>query len=206
MRDELSRYWRPYLATVVTAVLLVMGLVAASSERPEKPIVTAATASVPAPAPVATVEVPAVPPDSAWDIADQKAVERLVKRRKRATSGQEPAEEQKSAEVTSRREMTSGQENALRAGQNYIDLMSFSKAGLIQQLSSSAGDGYSKADATLAANNVEVNWNKEAVEAAQGYLDTMPFSKDDLVQQLSSAAGDEYTRAQADYAVNKVYE
>ncbi len=200
MRDELSRYWRPYLATVVTAVLLVMGLVVASSERPDKRIVTAATAPVPAPPPVAAVDVRGASPESAYDVADQKAVERLANGRKRATGGQEPAEEQKSAE------MTSGQENALRAGQNYIDSMSFSKAGLIQQLSSSAGDGYSKADATFAANNVEANWNKEAVEAAQGYLDTMPFSKDDLVQQLSSAAGDEYTRAQADYALNKVYE
>ncbi|MGH3346368.1 MAG: Ltp family lipoprotein, partial [Nocardioides sp.] len=33
-------------------------------------------------------------------------------------------------------EMTSGQENALQAGQNYIDMMGFSREGLIRQLSS----------------------------------------------------------------------
>ncbi|MCW2833557.1 MAG: hypothetical protein JWN68_1510 [Nocardioides sp.] len=101
--------------------------------------------------------------------------------------------------------MASGQENALQAGQNYIDIMPFSKAGLIQQLSSSAGDGYSKADATFAANNVDVDWNAEAVEAAELYQDTMPMSKDGLVQQLSSPAGDEFTKEQAVQAVNKVY-
>ena len=101
--------------------------------------------------------------------------------------------------------MTSGQENALQSAQNYIDTMGFSKAGLIQQLSSSAGEGYSKADATFAANHVDADWNEEAVEAAQNYLDTMPMSKDALIQQLSSAAGDKFTRGQAQYAVSKVY-
>lgn len=102
-------------------------------------------------------------------------------------------------------EMTSGQENALAAAENYIDIMPFSKAGLIRQLSSSAGDGYSKADATFAANNVDADWNEEAVEAAQNYLDTMPFSRDGLIEQLSSSAGDQYTPEQARYAVNQVF-
>lgn len=101
-------------------------------------------------------------------------------------------------------EMTSGQENALRAGQNYIDIMPFSKAGLIRQLSSSAGDGYSKADATFAANNVDADWNAEAVEAATNYLDIMPMSRDALIRQLSSSAGDQFTKAQAIHAANKV--
>jgi len=101
--------------------------------------------------------------------------------------------------------MTSGQKNALQAAQDYLDTMPFSKAGLIQQLSSSAGAGFSKADATFAANNVDADWNREAVKAAQGYLDTMPMSKNALIQQLSSTAGAGFTRAQARYAVSKVY-
>jgi Host cell surface-exposed lipoprotein len=68
-----------------------------------------------------------------------------------------------------------------------------------------AGDGYSKADATFAANKVDADWNAEAVEAAQNYLDTSPMSKDALIQQLSSSAGDKFTRAQAQYAARKVY-
>jgi hypothetical protein len=64
-------------------------------------------------------------------------------------------------------EMTAGQENALKAAQDYIDLSGFSKAGLIEQLSSKAGEGFSRADATFAANHVGADWNAEAVEAAQ---------------------------------------
>jgi hypothetical protein len=65
--------------------------------------------------------------------------------------------------------MTSGQRNALQSAHGYIDMAGFSKAGLIQQLSSSAGEGYSKADATYAANHVGADWNQEAVESAQSY-------------------------------------
>lgn len=100
-------------------------------------------------------------------------------------------------------EMTSGQENALQAAENYIEMMPFSRTGLIKQLSSPAGDGYSKADATFAANNVEADWNEEAAEAAKNYLDTMPFSRDALIQQLTSAAGDGFTQKQAVYGVNQ---
>lgn len=101
-------------------------------------------------------------------------------------------------------EMTPSQENALKSAQNYIDIMPFSKEGLIQQLSSSAGDGYSKADATFAANKVDADWNAEALEAAEGYQELMPMSRDGLIQQLTSSAGDKFTREQAVYAVDKL--
>jgi hypothetical protein len=81
----------------------------------------------------------------------------------------------------------------------------FSKAGLIQQLSSPAGDRYTKAEATFAANHVHADWNAEAVESAKSYLDMMPMSKSQLIQQLSSSAGDKFTPAQAAYAASKVY-
>lgn len=100
--------------------------------------------------------------------------------------------------------LTSGQRNALRAAENYISLMGMSKAGLIQQLSSPAGDGYSKADATYAANHVKVDWNAEAVEAAKNYMEIMPMSRSALIQQLSSTAGDKFTKAQATQAADAV--
>ena len=102
-------------------------------------------------------------------------------------------------------EMTSGQENALESAQNYVDMSGFSKKGLIQQLSSSAGEGFSRADATFAAKHVDVNWKEEAVESAQGYLDMGSFSREGLIEQLSSSAGEGFTLAQAQYAVDKVY-
>lgn len=111
---------------------------------------------------------------------------------------EKPAEEEKP-------ERTSGQENALAAAENYLNIGPFSKEGLIQQLSSPAGDDYSKADATFAANNVDADFKAEAVEAAKNYLKITPMSKTALIEQLSSSAGDKYTPEEARYAADKVY-
>jgi hypothetical protein len=102
-------------------------------------------------------------------------------------------------------EMTSAQRNAVESAQRYLDMSGFSKKGLIQQLSSSAGEGFSRADATYAANHVGADWKAEAVESAQSYLEMGGISKQGLIEQLSSAAGEGFTVAQARYAVNKVY-
>ncbi len=74
---------------------------------------------------------------------------------------------------------------------------------MIQQLSSSYGEGYSKADAVYAVNHIDVNWNEQAAKAAKAYLDMSPFSRAGLIQQLESKAGDGYTHAQATYGVNQ---
>lgn len=100
-------------------------------------------------------------------------------------------------------ELESGQENALEAAQNYVDMMPFSKAGLIEQLSSSAGNQYPLTDAQYAAEHVDADWNAEAVEAAKDYVDLMPMSKAELIEQLSSDAGSKFTHAQAVYGANK---
>ena len=80
----------------------------------------------------------------------------------------------------------------------------FSRAGLIQQLSSSYGEGYSLADATYAVDSLNVDWNAQAVLSAKGYLALKPFSRAGLIQQLSSSYGEGFTVAQATYAANAV--
>ena len=100
-------------------------------------------------------------------------------------------------------DLTTAQKNALRAAQNYLEISAFSKQGLIDQLSSSAGDGYSVTDATAAVNTLEVNWNEQAASAAKKYLDISPFSCSGLVQQLSSSAGDKFTPAEAEYGAEQ---
>jgi hypothetical protein len=100
---------------------------------------------------------------------------------------------------------TAGQKNARESAESYLDLGAFSRNGLIKQLSSSYGEGFSKAEAIYAVNHVDVNWNEEAVEAAKGYLETGSFSRNGLIQQLSSSYGDGFTHAQAVYGVNKAY-
>jgi hypothetical protein len=99
---------------------------------------------------------------------------------------------------------TVSQEQAIGAAKNYLSISGFSRTGLIQQLSSSYGDGFSKADATFAVNHIKVNWNEQAVRSAKNYLSISHFSRAGLIQQLSSSYGDGYTVAQATYAANHV--
>ena len=97
---------------------------------------------------------------------------------------------------------SAGQENARRSAESYLDTMAFSRQGLIEQLSSEAGAGFSRADAIYAVDAVSPDWNEQAAKAAQSYLDTMPFSRQGLIEQLSSEAGAGFTHAQAVYGVN----
>ena len=48
--------------------------------------------------------------------------------------------------------LTSGQENALAAAENYLSFTPFSRKGLIEQLSSDAGDKYTLKQATYGVN------------------------------------------------------
>lgn len=130
-----------------------------------------------------------------------------------SSSSKTPAAKEKSVSDTAGKapavkkapELTSGQKNALEAAKNYLDMSGFSKAGLISQLSSSAADGYSKADATYGATHAGADWNQEAVEAAKNYLDMTPMSKTALINQLTSSSADKFTEEQARYAASKVY-
>ena len=99
--------------------------------------------------------------------------------------------------------LTKSQEQAIGSAKSYLEFTAFSRKGLIRQLSSDAGDGYSKADATYAVDHIEVNWNEQAAKSAKSYLDMTHFSRKGLIQQLESSAGDGYTHAQAVYGVNK---
>lgn len=96
-------------------------------------------------------------------------------------------------------ELTAPQSNAVRSAKQYLSIAGFSRDGLINQLSSSAGDGYSKDDATVAVDSLGVDWNEEAVRSAKQYLEISGFSCNGLIEQLSSQAGDQYTVGQATY-------
>lgn len=126
-----------------------------------------------------------------------------------ATEKTEPAPAEEATEDEAdepAEEMTTEQENAIRAAENYLELMPFSKQGLIEQLSSPAGDDYPEDVARFAVEHIEsdVDWNEQAVKAAESYLDLMSFSRSGLIEQLTSDAGDGYTREQAEYAADQV--
>lgn len=102
-------------------------------------------------------------------------------------------------EETGRETLTASQINAVRSAEQYLSMTGFSRDGLIAQLSSDAGDGYSVADATAAVDSLSVDWNENAAKSARQYLSMSGFSCKGLIEQLSSSAGDKYTVEQATY-------
>lgn len=99
--------------------------------------------------------------------------------------------------------LTGPQKNAVRAAQSYLSISGFSRNGLIDQLSSPAGNGFDVKDATIAVDSMNVDWNQEAVKSAKQYLQLMGFSCQGLIQQLSSPAGNKYTVEQARYGAKQ---
>jgi hypothetical protein len=103
--------------------------------------------------------------------------------------------------------MTGAQQQAADAANGYLsDGQGFSKQGLLSQLTSSAGDGFSESDAEFAINYLHPNWDQQAADAASGYLSGgQGFSEEGLLQQLTSSAGNGFTEAQAEYPINSLH-
>src|SRR5438034_3384427 len=57
---------------------------------------------------------------------------------------------------------TAGQKNARESAESYLEESAFSRNGLIKQLSSEYGEGFSKADAIYAVDHIDVDWNEQA--------------------------------------------
>lgn len=125
------------------------------------------------------------------------------------TEGLEPTTKQASAPKTEKADkkeeekLTGPQKNAIRSAKSYLDLQGFSRKGLIDQLSSEYGDGYSVADATVAVDSLNIDWNAQAARAAKSYLDLQGFSCQGLIDQLSSEYGDGYSVEQATYGAQQ---
>ncbi|WP_309628760.1 Ltp family lipoprotein [Brevundimonas sp.] len=117
------------------------------------------------------------------------------------TAAAESADQEEAAEAVSA--LTGPQRNAARSARDYLTVAGFSRDGLIQQLSSSAGDGYSEADATAAVDSLDADWNANAARSARDYLEISGFSCSGMVQQLSSRSGDKYTREQAEHGARE---
>jgi hypothetical protein len=96
-----------------------------------------------------------------------------------------------------------GVNNAIRSSRSYLSFQGFSRQGLIEQLSSPYGDGYSRSDAARAVDSLKVNWNAQAARSARLYLSMQGFSCSGLIEQLSSQYGDKYTKSQATYGAKK---
>ena len=149
---------------------------------------------------------------AAWNRAWDRASARNAAADARNTGPSKPTPTQTSAAPASSpttsaapsSNLTVSQQNAVKSANGYLQTSGFSRQGLIDQLSSSAGEGYSVHDATVAVDSLNVDWNAQAVRSAKDYLHTSSFSCQGLVEQLSSSAGAQFTVAQAQYAAHQV--
>jgi hypothetical protein len=99
--------------------------------------------------------------------------------------------------------LTPSQQNAVRSAESYLDFMSFSRQGLIDQLSSEYGEQFPVEDATVAVDSLNADWNAQAAESAQSYLDMSGFSCQGLIDQLASEYGSQFTVEQATYGATQ---
>jgi len=104
--------------------------------------------------------------------------------------------------------MTTAQSSAIRSAKSYLSFAGFSRAGLLEQLTSEYGEGFAGEDAEFAVAQLEstgeVDWNQEAVESAKSYLEFQGFSRDGLYDQLTSEYGEQFTPDQANFALSAV--
>jgi hypothetical protein len=103
--------------------------------------------------------------------------------------------------------MTGAQQQAVDSAGDYLsEGQGFSQQGLLSQLTSSFGEGFSKSDAEFAINYLNPNWDQQAVDSATGYLsEGQGFSEQGLLQQLTASAGEGFTEAQAEYAIGYLH-
>lgn len=98
---------------------------------------------------------------------------------------------------------TMAQEQAIGAAESYLNVSAFSRKGLINQLSSAYGEGFTVADSTYAVDHITVDWNEQAAKSAKSYLQVTNFSRKGLIEQLESSSGEGFTHAQAVYGTTK---
>lgn len=115
----------------------------------------------------------------------------------KSSTGSTPASAP-SGKEQSKPSATVSQSNALRAANSYLDVMGFSRSGLISQLEY---EGYMTDDATYAADNCGADWNEQAARSAKEYMDLTAFSRTRLIEQLEYVG---YTPEQAAYGAASV--
>lgn len=92
---------------------------------------------------------------------------------------------------------------ALRKAEAYASRMDMSKQGVYEQLTSSAGEGFSSEAAQYAIDHLtDIDWNTNALAKAKDYQSKMSMSRNAILEQLTSSAGEQFTQSQAQYAVD----
>lgn len=95
--------------------------------------------------------------------------------------------------------------NALATAEEYNEDQPMSKAGLLDQLTSKDGEGFTQAAGEYAVNHINADWNENALKCAKEYEKTEHLSRADVQDQLSSGVddgGEGFTPEQVQYAMD----
>lgn len=122
---------------------------------------------------------------------------------KTATTTQESAKTEEKKEEK-KPDVPKEYESALKKAESYSETMYMSKKGIYNQLTSEAGEKFSKEAAQYAVDNLKADYKKNALEKAKSYQDTMDMSPAAIKDQLTSSAGEQFTEEEAQYAVDNL--
>lgn len=95
-------------------------------------------------------------------------------------------------------------QSALSQANMYSDMLSMSKTGIYDQLTSDVAGKFTPEAAQYAVDNVDADFNANALKKAQMYQDDMSLSPDAVHDQLTSEFGEKFTPAEADYAIQNL--
>lgn len=177
-----------FILPLALVVFFVIIGIATSGGNNSAPVAGVPAAATPTKAPAteeATEEPTKEPTKKATEEPTKKAIE-------------EPTKEPKST----KKALTDEQQDAVGAAEDYLNFTAFSRDGLIEQLSSDAGSGFSKKDAAIAVDSMDIDYKEQAAKAAKSYRDFSHFSRRGLIEQLESGAGSGFTHKQAVYGAD----
>jgi len=130
--------------------------------------------------------------------ADQAAADKAAAAKATADKAAADKAAAAAAAKAAANKLTTAQENAKRKAESYLEMMGFSRSGLIKQLTF---EGFTENDAKRAIDSMNVNWNTEAEQKAKSYLEMMGFSRSGLIKQLTFEG---FTKTQAAHGADSV--
>lgn len=125
-----------------------------------------------------------------------------VNHKKSSSTNSESNEESSSG---SKSKVPSEYENALATAKDYDEDQPMSKAGLLDQLTSKDGEGFTQDAGQYAVDHLNADWNENALKCARNYLKEEHLSRSDVQEQLSSSIddrGEGFTSDQVQYAMS----
>ncbi|MCM3206373.1 Ltp family lipoprotein [Paenibacillus illinoisensis] len=145
---------------------------------------------------------------------EDSSTEQTTADKKQADADKLAAEEQKAKDDAAAEELAKKEAEAnsiprehkaaLEKAHSYAEVMSMSKKGIYDQLTSEYGENFPKEAAQYAIDNLKFDWKENALKKAQSYAETMSMSDSAIYDQLISEYGEKFTKEEAKYAIDNL--